>query len=150
MKISRLRKLSAPLSISRSCWFHLMLASPHVVYRIEGSGIKRRELGVYFKNLRVTGIGATASHQATVGSMFNPKAIWKECRSALRPSTRTILHDFNGVVKPGEMLREFLRRCCASQHYAHTHSSQLCWVVRDPDAQHSSRCSQINVTPTTM
>jgi len=75
--------------------------------RQHDSGVKRRELGVYFKNLQVTGVGATASHQSTVGSMLNPKAIWEEFRSTRRPSTRRILHDFNGVVKPGEMLREF-------------------------------------------
>jgi ATP-binding cassette subfamily G (WHITE) protein 2 (SNQ2) len=75
--------------------------------RQDDIGVKRRELGVYFKNLHVTGIGATASHQATVGSMFNPKVIWEGFRSALRPSTRRILYDFNGVVKPEEMLRKF-------------------------------------------
>lgn len=76
------------------------------VDRQHDSEIKKRELGVYFKGLRVIGVGATASYQATVGSMFNPKAIWREFKSSLRPSTRTILHDFSGVVKPGEMLRE--------------------------------------------
>ena len=81
----------------------------HNNYRKDASDIKRRELGVYFKNLRVTGAGATATYQSTVGSMFNPKAIFQGCRSKLRPSTRTILHDFNGVVKPGEMLRESIR-----------------------------------------
>jgi ATP-binding cassette subfamily G (WHITE) protein 2 (SNQ2) len=78
--------------------------------RQHGSDVKRRELGVYFSNLRVIGGGATASQQATVGSMINPKVIWQECRNSLRPSTRTLLHDFNGVVRPGEMLRKFIRR----------------------------------------
>ena len=81
----------------------------HNIDRQHDADIKSRELGVYFKDLRVTGVGATASHQATIGSMFNPKVILEEARNALRPSTRTILHDFNGVVKPGEMLREFIR-----------------------------------------
>lgn len=72
--------------------------------------IERRELGVYFRNLRVTGLGATMPHQATVGSMLNPKAIWRRCRDAIRPSTKTLLHDFNGVVRPGEMLRKFIYR----------------------------------------
>jgi ATP-binding cassette subfamily G (WHITE) protein 2 (SNQ2) len=70
-------------------------------------GVKRRELGVYFKNLHVTGVGATASHQSTAGSTFNPKAIWEEFRNALRPSMGRILHDFNGVVWPEEMLCKF-------------------------------------------
>ena len=81
----------------------------HKIDRQHDSDVKRRELGVYFKDLRVTGVGATVSHQATIGSMFNPKVILEESRGALRPSTRTILHDFNGVIKPGEMLREFIR-----------------------------------------
>ena len=75
--------------------------------REHDSDIKRRELGIYFKGLRVLGVGATASHQETFGSMFNPKDIWQACRGLLRPpATRTILHDFNGVIRPGEMLRE--------------------------------------------
>ena len=74
--------------------------------RQHDSGVKRRELGVYFKNLQVTGVGAVASQQETVGSMFNPKAVWEGFRNSRRPSTRTILHDFNGVIKPGEMLRK--------------------------------------------
>jgi len=80
----------------------------HSGNRQHDSGVKRRELGVYFKDLNVIGVGATASHQATVGSMYNPKAIWRDFRSSLRPSTRKILHDFNGVLKPGKMLRKFV------------------------------------------
>jgi hypothetical protein len=80
------------------------------VCRQRDSDIKRRELGVYFSNLRVVGGGITASRQATVGSMMNPKVIWEGCRGSRRSSTRTILHDFNGVVRPGEMLRKFIRR----------------------------------------
>lgn len=75
--------------------------------RQHDSGVKSRELGVYFRNLQVTGVGATGSHQSTVGSKFNPKVIWEEFRNSRRPSTRRILHDFNGVVRPGQMLREF-------------------------------------------
>ena len=48
---------------------------------------------------------ATTSHR-TVGSTFNLKEIWQACRSSIRPATGTILHDFNSVLRPGEMLRE--------------------------------------------
>ena len=57
--------------------------------------------------------------------MLNPKVIWKEFRNSLRPSTRKILHDFNGVLKPGEMLREFLPSLRDSQHYAYAHPRSL-------------------------
>ena len=94
----------------------------HNFGRQHDSGVKRRELGVYFKNLHVTGVGATTSHQATIGSTFNPKVIWEGFRNSRGPSTRNILHDFNGVVKPGEMLREFLPSLCDPQPYARSHS----------------------------
>lgn len=84
--------------------------------RQNDSDIKKRELGVYFKDLRVVGVGATASHQETVGSMFNPKVIWRGCRNSLRPSTRTIIQDFDGVVRPGEMLRKCICWSCGLSH----------------------------------
>ena len=74
--------------------------------RLEDSGITPRTLGVYFKDLRVIGAGASSSFQNTVGSRLNPKAIYDDIRRALRPETRDILSGFNGVVRPGEMLRK--------------------------------------------
>ena len=108
--------------------------------RENDSDIKRRELGVCFSGLRVLGVGATASHQETVGSMLNPKVIWQACRSSLRPpATRTILHDFNGVMRPGEMLRESICRSRDLSRYKLTHITQSCWGAQDPVVQHSSR-----------
>jgi len=52
--------------------------------------------------------------------MINPEAIWRECNNSLRPSTRTILRDFNGAVRPGEMLREFADRSCSSYRGLHS------------------------------
>jgi len=57
--------------------------------------------------------------------MFNPKTVWRDFRSSRRPSTRKILHDFNGVLKPGEMLREFVTRSLTSYAYEHFHSVVL-------------------------
>ena len=52
------------------------------------------------------GTGASASFQNTVGSRLNPKVAYDGIRRALRPETRDILSGFNGVVRPGEMLRK--------------------------------------------
>lgn len=75
-----------------------------------------RELGVSFENLRVVGLGATATYQPTFGSMLNPMGLLDDIKSVRHPALRDILTDFNGVVRPGEMLREspffVLRRFC--------------------------------------
>lgn len=73
-------------------------------FRRDESGIKSRELGVMFKDLRVTGLGATASFQPTLGSMFNPKVIMENIENARHPHIRDLLTGFEGVVRPGEML----------------------------------------------
>ena len=62
---------------------------------------------MYFKDLRVVGTGGSAFFQSTVGSKFNPKVAYYDIRRALRPETRDILSGFNGVIRPGEMLRTF-------------------------------------------
>ncbi|TBU44086.1 pleiotropic drug resistance ABC transporter [Dichomitus squalens] len=72
--------------------------------KIDDSDIKRRELGVAFKDLRVVGVGAASSYQSTFGSTVNPLNAIRELRDALHPATRDILSGFEGVVRPGEML----------------------------------------------
>ena len=74
--------------------------------RLEDSGITPRTLGVYFKDLTVIGTGASSSFQNTVGSGLNPKTAYDDIRRGLRPETRNILSGFNGVIRPGEMLRK--------------------------------------------
>ncbi|KAI0752733.1 pleiotropic drug resistance ABC transporter [Daedaleopsis nitida] len=75
-----------------------------VIKKLDESDIKRRELGVAFKGLRVVGVGASASYQETLGSALNPFNIVRNFRAALHPATRDILNGFEGVVRPGEML----------------------------------------------
>jgi ATP-binding cassette subfamily G (WHITE) protein 2 (SNQ2) len=58
-----------------------------------------------FKDLRVIGVGARASLQPTIGSMFNPAAILRSISAMRNPPVRDILSGFEGVVAPGEMLR---------------------------------------------
>lgn len=75
--------------------------------RSEEQEIKHRELGVVFQNLRVQGVGSTASYQPTMGSLFNPFLIPEKIRQFMHPTVRDILSGFEGVVNPGEMLRMY-------------------------------------------
>ncbi|GJE91326.1 pleiotropic drug resistance ABC transporter, partial [Phanerochaete sordida] len=68
------------------------------------AGLLKRELGVVFENLRVVGLGASATYQPTLASMLNPLNIIQGIHSMRHPALRNILDDFNGVVRPGEML----------------------------------------------
>lgn len=74
--------------------------------RKEGANIPSRHLGVVFEDLTVIGLGSGASYQETLGSTINPFNIIKQIHSARHPPTRKILSGFEGVVKPGEMIRE--------------------------------------------
>ncbi len=60
---------------------------------------------MYFKDLQVTGLGATVMHQPTVGSMVDPRNIMHAIEDIRHPAVRSILQGFDGVVRPGEMLR---------------------------------------------
>ena len=75
-------------------------------HRREESDIKSRELGVLFEDLRVVGLGATASFQPTFGSRFNPLGIVDGIKAMRHPFLRNILSGFEGVVRPGELLRK--------------------------------------------
>jgi ABC-type multidrug transport system ATPase subunit/ABC-type multidrug transport system permease subunit len=72
---------------------------------------KTRHLGVVFKNLTVKGMGAGAALQPTVGDIFLglPRLIKNVItrgprQAAGKPPVRTIIDDFSGCIKPGEML----------------------------------------------
>ncbi|KAI0089451.1 pleiotropic drug resistance ABC transporter [Irpex rosettiformis] len=72
--------------------------------RDKAENVVHRELGVYFKDLHVTGLGASVSHQPTVGSMIDPRNIIHAINDVRHPAVRSILTGFEGVVRPGEML----------------------------------------------
>lgn len=59
-----------------------------------------------FQNLRVVGLGASASYQPTLGSVLSPLTAIEQFRTLRHPPLRDILSGFDGVVRPGEMLRE--------------------------------------------
>lgn len=75
--------------------------------RKDEAEIKTRQLGVLFQDLGVVGLGASASHQMTLGSIFNPLNLIRSIQSIRHPHLRNILTNFEGVVRPGEMLRTF-------------------------------------------
>ncbi|TFK52853.1 hypothetical protein OE88DRAFT_1627317 [Heliocybe sulcata] len=74
------------------------------VKKLGESDIKKREIGVTFKDLRVVGMGSAASYQQTLGSLFNPRTLIEQINKMRRPPLRDILAGFDGVVRPGEML----------------------------------------------
>ncbi|KAF6764440.1 ABC-2 type transporter-domain-containing protein [Ephemerocybe angulata] len=75
-----------------------------IIRRRDKAEIKPRQLGVVFRDLRVQGVGSSASFQPTLGSTLNPLSIIEEIRNARNPPLKDILSGFEGLVKPGEML----------------------------------------------
>jgi ABC-type multidrug transport system ATPase subunit/ABC-type multidrug transport system permease subunit len=72
---------------------------------------KTRHFGVIFKNLTVKGMGVGAALQPSVGDIFLglPRFIKNLVtrgprQAAGKPPVRTIIDDFSGCIKPGEML----------------------------------------------
>ncbi|KAG5727434.1 Brefeldin A resistance protein [Termitomyces sp. T112] len=75
-----------------------------VVRKREEAQIKPRTLGVVFRDLEVVGLGASNTLQPTLGSLFSYKTIQDNIRTARHPPVRSILNQFEGIIKPGEML----------------------------------------------
>ena len=70
---------------------------------------KTRHVGLVFKNLTVKGVGLGAALQPTLSDPFLglPRLIQgllSGKKAVTKPPLRTILHDFTGCVRPGEML----------------------------------------------
>ena len=72
---------------------------------------KTRHLGVIWKNLTVKGMGLGAALQPTAGDLFTKlprflkNLISKGPKAAAgKPPVRTLIDDFSGCIKPGEML----------------------------------------------
>ncbi|KAG6330183.1 hypothetical protein ID866_8906, partial [Astraeus odoratus] len=74
------------------------------VQRVNEEDIKTKELGVMFRHLRVVGVGVSSSVQPTVGSLFSPSYFLSKIHAWRHPPLRDIISDFEGVVRPGEML----------------------------------------------
>lgn len=70
------------------------------------ANVKARELGIVFQDLNVVGLGSSIAHQENLGSLLNPLNIAEGIRRSRHPPTRDIIQGFEGVVRPGEILRE--------------------------------------------
>jgi ATP-binding cassette subfamily G (WHITE) protein 2 (SNQ2) len=122
----------------------------HVIQRKEKEEIVSRELGVVFTDLNVVGLGASATFQETFASFLNPLNILKGIQTKRHPPTRNILSGFNGVVRPGQMLRSSASLGCRPRH-AHV-PLQLSSAALAVAARRSSRrlpTSAASTTPCT-
>ncbi|KAK3823213.1 MAG: ABC-2 type transporter-domain-containing protein [Benniella sp.] len=86
-----------------------------IIPRAEDAGIKRRNLGVVWEDLKVEGEGLGAQYIKTfadpfigLSNLINPyfwaKKAFSKKEAAPKTITRTILHPMNGFCKDGEMI----------------------------------------------
>ena len=76
-----------------------------VLCRHNAANIRPRSLGIVFCNLCVVGVTAANSYMPTLGSTLNPFSVLEQIQRIRHPSLRPILSGFEGVIKPGEMIR---------------------------------------------
>ncbi|KIK95039.1 hypothetical protein PAXRUDRAFT_11683 [Paxillus rubicundulus Ve08.2h10] len=104
VKVSGPRSLSSAFNAVAGGAFDFETWLKDIVKRSGEEGVQARVLGVAFKDLRVVGIGARASFQPNVGTIFSPFAIMRSINTMRHPPVRDILSGFEGVISPGEML----------------------------------------------
>lgn len=77
----------------------------HVMDQAQGAQLETRQMGVVWQNLTVTGLGTGYALADTVGTLpLKPFQAVKNIKSILHPPVKTIIDNFEGCVKPGEML----------------------------------------------
>lgn len=79
-------------------WIRMMLRL------MDDEGIKPKRAGLVFKNVNVSGSGSALNIQANVGSMLMAPLRFGELFSFGKKQPRQILHNFNGLMKSGELL----------------------------------------------
>ena len=85
--------------------YNFIIYSQFPIARHDEAKNKKRELGVLFQDLHVVGLASSASYQPTLGSVLDPRNLIHSIKAMRHPSLRNILTGFEGVVRPGEMLR---------------------------------------------
>ncbi|KAK0449820.1 pleiotropic drug resistance ABC transporter [Desarmillaria tabescens] len=91
-------------TIGNSEGFDFQKTLREFIRKRDDAQVKARELGVVFRNLRVVGMGASSSHQPTLGTALDPRSILGIIQKIRHPPVRDIISGFEGVVRPGEML----------------------------------------------
>ncbi|GAC74993.1 pleiotropic drug resistance proteins [Moesziomyces antarcticus T-34] len=77
----------------------------HVMDQAQGANLESRQMGLVWQNLTVTGLGTGYAIGDTIGSLpLKPFEAIKNFKSILHPPVKTIIDNFEGCVKPGEML----------------------------------------------
>lgn len=73
--------------------------------QLDGEGVLQKHAGVVFKDLNVSGSGVAVQLQGEVGLSFLAPFLPSSYRKLLYPEPRRqILHNFDGVIRSGEML----------------------------------------------
>ncbi|GAA5913660.1 hypothetical protein JCM5296_007276 [Sporobolomyces johnsonii] len=77
----------------------------HLLRKVDRDGVKRREIGVTFKDLRVVGEGSGLTYGPSLtGALTGITRLPAAIASLRHPKKKNILHNFTGTVRPGEML----------------------------------------------
>lgn len=76
-----------------------------ILAKKDSKGILRRAIGVSFENLSVIGDGSGLAYAPTMGDILAaPGRLPAKIKAARHPVRKAILADFNGSVRPKEML----------------------------------------------
>ena len=75
--------------------------------------------------------------------MLNPLEWIRGLSTARHPETREILSGFEGVISPGEMLRELLSRLISEDYMVDPELLKWCLGARERDVAHSLKLLQI-------